>query len=49
MLKSQDKYGHVSSKVIDELDQHAKGLFNQPAEHKSKTSVKTKDEESWEL
>lgn len=49
MLKSQDKYGHVSSKVIDELDQHAKGLYNQSAEHKSKTSVKTKDEESWEL
>lgn len=49
MLKSQDKYGHVSSKAIDKIEQHAEKLYNQPTKHQVKTSAKTKDDASWEL
>lgn len=49
MLKSQDKFGRVSSTAVEKLEQHAEKLYNQPTEHKAKTNVRTKDEESWEL
>ena len=49
ILKLQDKFKHVSSKAIDELDQHARKLYNQHTNHKANVTSKTKDTESFEL